>query len=129
MNQDQPQRITDPEDRPARITDPEQVEDAIDLWHDGAGAGLSLAEFLGWSADEYAAYVEESEVPTGGTPELKMLVSTDAVLKVAVLALIRAYRRARIEPNGVGGWRLWTDEEGMDVAADAIENATFVDQN
>lgn len=34
------------------------IEDQIDAWHQGAGEGKSLHEFLGWSHEKYAAYVQ-----------------------------------------------------------------------
>ncbi len=46
------------------ITDPHEIDDAIDLWHDGGGKGLALHEFLGWTWEQYAAYVERGEIPT-----------------------------------------------------------------
>lgn len=40
-----------------------EVENAIDAWHDGAGPGLELHEYLGWTWDEYKLWVESGEVP------------------------------------------------------------------
>lgn len=34
------------------------MNDMIDAWHDGAGDGLELHEYLGMTWEEYAAWVE-----------------------------------------------------------------------
>jgi hypothetical protein len=40
-------------------TDPDEIMlDLVARWHDGAGAGRSLAEYLGLSLEDYAAWVE-----------------------------------------------------------------------
>jgi hypothetical protein len=41
-------------------TDPERILlDLVGKWHDGAGEGKSLIEYLGLTRDEYAAWVEQ----------------------------------------------------------------------
>lgn len=42
----------------------EEVDDAIDAWHDGAGPGQSLHEYLGWTWEQYAHWVQTNEIPT-----------------------------------------------------------------
>ncbi len=41
----------------------EEIEDLIDLWHEGAGADLPLHEFLGMTWVEYARFAETNQVP------------------------------------------------------------------
>lgn len=41
----------------------EAVDTLVGLWHDGAGLGLELHEFLGWTWREYARWVERSVLP------------------------------------------------------------------
>lgn len=36
----------------------EEINDLIDLWHEGAGWGMSLSQWLGWSELDYALWVE-----------------------------------------------------------------------
>jgi hypothetical protein len=39
--------------------DPEEIMlDLVEKWHDGAGGGKPLSEYLGLSRDPYAAWVE-----------------------------------------------------------------------
>ena len=38
--------------------DPEAIDDFVDAWHDGAGPGVTLEDFLGMDATEYALWVE-----------------------------------------------------------------------
>lgn len=35
----------------------------VDEWHNGAGAEEALHEYLGWTWDEYRAYVERGVFP------------------------------------------------------------------
>ena len=37
------------------------VEDAIDRWHNGPEDGSSIHEYLGWSRDEYLAWVADPD--------------------------------------------------------------------
>lgn len=39
------------------------VEERIEVWHTSDSEN-SLIEFLGWSQQEYAAYVEDNVIPT-----------------------------------------------------------------
>ncbi|HTU59574.1 MAG TPA: hypothetical protein VMF89_14085 [Polyangiales bacterium] len=39
------------------------VETKIEEWHDAEGGGVALHEWLGWSVEEYAAYVERGKLP------------------------------------------------------------------
>ena len=39
------------------------VETKIEEWHDAEGGGVPLHEWLGWSVEEYAAYVERGKLP------------------------------------------------------------------
>lgn len=39
------------------------IDDLIDAWHDGAGEGQELHEYLGWTCEQYARWVETSERP------------------------------------------------------------------
>jgi hypothetical protein len=39
------------------------IDDFIDQWHDGAGEGMPLYEYLGMTLEEYAAWVERNELP------------------------------------------------------------------
>ncbi|HEU5285081.1 MAG TPA: hypothetical protein VFU20_01055 [Sphingomicrobium sp.] len=41
----------------------EQIDYAVSAWHDGGGFGMELYEYLGWSRDEYARWIENYEVP------------------------------------------------------------------
>jgi hypothetical protein len=38
---------------------PDDIDDFVDRWHDGGGSGESLAEFLGFTDDEYKRWAEE----------------------------------------------------------------------
>jgi len=41
-----------------------EINNAIAAWHDGAGGDKSLHDFLGWSFEEYAAWVsDEHAIP------------------------------------------------------------------
>lgn len=41
-------------------TDPEQIMlDLVGRWHDGAGAGKTLIEYLGLTREDYAAWVAQ----------------------------------------------------------------------
>jgi hypothetical protein len=42
---------------------PEEVDDLVELWHEGAGGDLPLHEFLGMSWDEYKTFVQEGVIP------------------------------------------------------------------
>lgn len=41
------------------------IHDAIDLWHEGAGEGQPLHEYLGMTWDEYRRWAESSVLPEG----------------------------------------------------------------
>ncbi|MGY1946670.1 hypothetical protein [Nocardia asiatica] len=36
----------------------DEIDDLIDAWHNGAGYGMPLYEYLGWTWNEYKAWVE-----------------------------------------------------------------------
>lgn len=36
----------------------DELDDAVAAWHDGDGDGLELHEYLGWTWEEYGAWVE-----------------------------------------------------------------------
>jgi len=38
--------------------DEDTINDAIDAWHNGKGYGVTLHDYLGWTWEEYAHYVE-----------------------------------------------------------------------
>jgi len=40
-----------------------ELYEQIESWHKGAGADQNLHEFLGWTWDEYARWVETGEQP------------------------------------------------------------------
>jgi hypothetical protein len=47
-----------------------ELDDAVANWHAGEGDGLSLAQFLGLSAGDYAAWVERGRpVPNETIPD------------------------------------------------------------
>lgn len=39
----------------------EEIDDAVERWHKGAGEGLELHEYLGWSVEEYSAWVRNPD--------------------------------------------------------------------
>jgi len=41
----------------------EEVEARTEQWHQGDGAGMELHEYLGWSQDQYAKFVETGKLP------------------------------------------------------------------
>ncbi len=41
----------------------EQIDGAVGAWHDGGGFGMELWEYLGWSRDDYARWIEYYELP------------------------------------------------------------------
>ncbi len=41
----------------------DRISNSIDAWHEGAGAGKSLHDFLGWTWEEYKDYVEDNIIP------------------------------------------------------------------
>jgi hypothetical protein len=41
--------------------DEKAIDDAIDAWHESGGGGVALHEFLGWTRDEYRAWVEQRD--------------------------------------------------------------------
>jgi hypothetical protein len=42
----------------------QQVNDAVNAWHSGAGCGMELHEYLGWTWDEYVLWVRDAgEIP------------------------------------------------------------------
>lgn len=45
------------------FADEEELLDAIDEWHDGAGVGMDLHEYLGWTWAEFTTWVETSVEP------------------------------------------------------------------
>lgn len=45
---------------PAKITDPQEIDDAIERWHEGSGMDVPLHEYLGWTWDEYRAWLQDS---------------------------------------------------------------------
>jgi hypothetical protein len=49
---------------PTGPTTPENIDDRIDAWHDGGGRNLELHEYLGWTREQYKAWLERSEYPT-----------------------------------------------------------------
>lgn len=50
-------------DQPATTT-LENIDDRIDAWHDGDGdEDQPLHEYLGWTREQYAAWVERGEFP------------------------------------------------------------------
>lgn len=36
---------------------PDEVDDAVSVWHDAPEDGQSLADYLGWTAEEYEAWL------------------------------------------------------------------------
>lgn len=36
-----------------------QIDDAVDAWHDGAGQGQELHEYLGMTWDEYSLWAQD----------------------------------------------------------------------
>lgn len=46
------------------VTD-DEIDDRIDEWHNGAGAGKPLHEYLGWTRAEYAKWVENPDAIPG----------------------------------------------------------------
>ena len=45
---------------PVRSAD---VDAAVEAWHSGAGDGLELHEYLGWSWEQYARWVDDGIAP------------------------------------------------------------------
>lgn len=46
-----------------------QVDDAVSAWHNGAGGGLELHQYLGWSWEEYSRWVSDaSAIPARPLP-------------------------------------------------------------
>jgi hypothetical protein len=45
---------------------PEELDDLVDLWHEGAGGDLPLHEFLGMTWAEYAAWTRDGTMPERG---------------------------------------------------------------
>ena len=41
----------------------EKLLDLIDEWHDGAGLDQELHEYLGWTEEEYAQWINNYEIP------------------------------------------------------------------
>lgn len=39
------------------------IDDLIDQWHDGAGEGQPLSQFLGMSTEEYSYWLRTNELP------------------------------------------------------------------
>ena len=46
-----------------RMYTDEELDDLIDKWHNGAGKGKQLYEFLGWTWAEYKRWVERGIKP------------------------------------------------------------------
>lgn len=51
----------DAECKRRRAEKEKRILDKIDEWHEGAGKGKELHEYLGWSKEEYAAWVEQRD--------------------------------------------------------------------
>jgi len=51
------------DDLRAGWTETGKVDDYIDRWHDQPENGIPLHDFLGLTRDEYARFVERSELP------------------------------------------------------------------
>ena len=47
---------------------PDPLADAIDDWHNGAGLGVPLYAYLGWTAEEYASWVRDPSAGPGWPP-------------------------------------------------------------
>lgn len=45
---------------------PEELDDLVDLWHEGAGGDLPLHEFLGMTWPEYSAWTKDGTLPEQG---------------------------------------------------------------
>lgn len=76
-----------------------EIDDALDLWHAGAGEGLEIHEFLGMTWGEYRAWAEgcaPDDVPTGGRVDMK-----DA----EILTILGRYLDL-IERSAPGPWML-----------------------
>lgn len=43
------------------FSDNEAIDTAIDEWHEWDNSGMELHEYLGWTWEEYAAWVEGRE--------------------------------------------------------------------
>lgn len=52
----------------AKLTQ-DDVDDLIDRWADSYVDRMPLHEFLGWTPEQYARYVEDGEIPEEEKPE------------------------------------------------------------
>jgi uncharacterized membrane protein len=41
----------------------EELEKRLEAWHRGAGFGVPLNEFLGWTLEQTSAYILRGEIP------------------------------------------------------------------
>jgi hypothetical protein len=48
---------------PAKALSENDIEHRIDEWHTGEGGSADLHDYLGWTREEYAHWVEQSELP------------------------------------------------------------------
>lgn len=40
---------------------PDEIDDYVDRWHEGGGFGVSLADYIGLTFEEYARWVEQPD--------------------------------------------------------------------
>ena len=53
---------------PASPTSADNIHARIDAWRDGAGAGMELHQFLGWSWKQYVGWVKSGSFPEQAVP-------------------------------------------------------------
>lgn len=47
----------------------EDILDRIDLWHEDTSTDLELHDYLGWTWEEFVAWVRDSTMIPSGPPE------------------------------------------------------------
>jgi hypothetical protein len=78
----------------SRVPNAEDIDDAIEAWHEGAGSGLHLHEYLGWTWDEYVDWVRDADV----IPQRPLASGTEAQRAAA-----REYGCRSRRPGAEGG--------------------------
>jgi len=54
----------------------DEVDDALDAWHE-SNTSMTIYEWLGWTHDEYRAWVERCVIPARPLPTHKSPPSTE----------------------------------------------------
>jgi len=94
-----------PETSPRPPVSGRDVTAAVSAWHAGAGDGLELNEYLGWSWEQYALWVDDGVAPGEAAPPLEDLAAlAEAYYLHAELASSPDRRQRKAKGSSQWAW-------------------------